>query len=322
MSTTSAYAVNSKAKRYIAFDQSFPDPETSSPFNPWGNTIRYRFPTPQRFDSCELALNQIAFWYSWFNIKASYGNNTFSIIWPTNSGTTTYTITIPDGNYEVSDLNNEMHKQMQVQGLYFINTNYNPPVNEYMIWIVANIQQYTITLNCRPLPLSGSLPVGWSLPTNYPGGSGALPSSSYYPQLVVPATAIPAGTYIKGLYSFSKYLGFPPGNWPASNVAPNQSTIYSQNAPYLPHVETTNTVSLACSIVNATAFSSTPQVFYRFAPNVSFGSLITIEPRWPVFLPIVDIVVSYIDIWLLDDEDNRLQLNDPHISGSIYIVGK
>ncbi len=63
----------------------------------------YRIPS----DS-EITISQITIPYSWFNVNASlYINSSFSYIWyGSGSSYVTYTVTLPNGNYAVSDINN------------------------------------------------------------------------------------------------------------------------------------------------------------------------------------------------------------------------
>ncbi|DAC81530.1 TPA_asm: penton [Capsaspora MELD virus 2] len=51
---------------------------------------------------------------SWKNIKAAYGNNTFSY----NNGTDDVTVTFPDGLYSISDMNGVLHEIMHGNGDY------------------------------------------------------------------------------------------------------------------------------------------------------------------------------------------------------------
>jgi len=65
----------------------------------------------------EIALIKLFTWYSWFNISASlYQNNTFR--YSTDSGSTWKTVTIDDGQYSISQLNDKIHFYMFQNGDY------------------------------------------------------------------------------------------------------------------------------------------------------------------------------------------------------------
>lgn len=52
-----------------------------------------------------ISLVNLTLYYSWFNIKEKYGNNTFVYI---KNGEQT-NITLPDGSYSINDINNYLH---------------------------------------------------------------------------------------------------------------------------------------------------------------------------------------------------------------------
>lgn len=56
-----------------------------------------------------IALGNLTLYYSWFNIKEEYGNNTLSY---SKSGEVT-DVTLPDGSYSIQDINNYLHHIMK-----------------------------------------------------------------------------------------------------------------------------------------------------------------------------------------------------------------
>ena len=63
-------------------------------------------------DNYEIGLVNLETYYSFPNISASLQNNSFVY----NNGTTTKTITIPDGSYDITDINNTIQQGMQKNG--------------------------------------------------------------------------------------------------------------------------------------------------------------------------------------------------------------
>jgi hypothetical protein len=69
---------------------------------------------PMRLDNCLICISDISLYYSWPNIKASYGNNECK--YKRTADNKEYSITIPDGSYEIKDLNNYIHHVMKING--------------------------------------------------------------------------------------------------------------------------------------------------------------------------------------------------------------
>jgi hypothetical protein len=145
------------------------------------SVYRYNFPAGAvNFDGQKLALGSIQMYYSTFNITSAQGNNQFSYIWVDNRE---ITITIPDGYYDISSLNDFLHFVMVQQGHYLTDSNGN---YYYFITFVINTSTYSVNINTYPMSLtlypiatytigsyttatittsSPATPVPWSRPT-------------------------------------------------------------------------------------------------------------------------------------------------------------
>jgi hypothetical protein len=147
------------------------------------SVYRYVFPAGavNFLDGQKLALGSIQMYYSTFNISSAQSNNQFSYIWVDGRE---ITITIPDGFYDVGQLNDFLHFVMVQQGHYLTDSNGN---YYYFITFVINTSTYTININTYPMSLtlypvatytigayttatittsSPATPVAWSRPTN------------------------------------------------------------------------------------------------------------------------------------------------------------
>lgn len=60
----------------------------------------------------EMALITADLWYTWHNISSSYSNHQLRY----HNGTTWKTVTFPNGNYQVSDINDYLHTVMKTNG--------------------------------------------------------------------------------------------------------------------------------------------------------------------------------------------------------------
>lgn len=267
--------------------------------------ITFLFPTNQVFEECEVAVANLSLFYSWFNITSQYGNNTVSYQWPTSTGTMqTYSITLPDGSYNIDDINNYIQLQMENNGTYLLDAN-NLPV--YYMNLIVNVTYYCVTLTVAKVP--SVLPTGFSLPSNYPG---ALPPTPTAPLLVVPDAAFPAGSNSGYISSMSQVLGFLPGTWP-------QGTALQANGTVAPRVDTITTVNVSCNLVNNGLVSSYPQVIYSFSPADSFGSQIVQQPPQWQWFEVVDGQYNSITVQLNDDYNNILNLHDPTWSITLLV---
>jgi hypothetical protein len=186
----------------------------------------------------------LALYYSWYSISQAQNNNKFSIQFPSGSGNTTYNITIPDGTYSVSDLNNYLQYFFFQNGLYIQNS--TTSAITYYMQFVENPTAYRIQLISYALPTS--LPAG---STN--GGGITFPTTSRQPQLVVNNTG------------FGSIVGFSNGTYPSAQT----SSTYTQNGDLVPQVSPVQSVLMQCSIVqNPLALSNqTLHVFTSVVRN-------------------------------------------------------
>jgi len=126
----------------------------------------------------ELCLVKANLWYSYYNISAAMGNN---VIKYTTNTPATRTVTFPDGNYTITQINEYLQAFMVTQGDYAVVAG----ENVYYIDIEPNYTtiKVTITLsNSYTIDLTQStfnLLLGWTAAVyNFTGTqSGALPAN-------------------------------------------------------------------------------------------------------------------------------------------------
>ncbi|GMF10499.1 unnamed protein product [Phytophthora lilii] len=102
--------------------------------------------------------------YSWKAITAQRQNNSFKIIWPTAATTTTYSITLPDGTYTASDINNYLQYWSIQNNLYL--TNNTTGEYYYFISCAENPSAYAIQFTMQPVKNITGLHCGKRLPHN------------------------------------------------------------------------------------------------------------------------------------------------------------
>jgi len=119
----------------------------------------YNFPSGgYSFKNDMIAVLFIYQYFSTFNITSSYGNNTFSYVW---FDGVEYNITIPDGYYEISDLN------VYFQSIMIANTHYmtnSAGQFIYFLEFIVNTSRYAVQIYSYPLDNTIKSSNGYTLP--------------------------------------------------------------------------------------------------------------------------------------------------------------
>ena len=111
-----------------------------------------------------MAISSLAIPYSWYNITSAYNNKTISITFPYLATTTTLNISIPDGFYSVSDINNYIELQCINNGLYLINAT-GSYVYYFQVYSNATYYTNTIVLSLVPTAATASA-AGYTVPSS------------------------------------------------------------------------------------------------------------------------------------------------------------
>ena len=254
------------------------------------NTFVYKFPNSVAFPHHEIAIQSVSMFYSWANIDITLANNQFTIYFPTNSAgavstgsgqVSSYTIVIPTGQYEITDLNALLQYYCIKNGWYLINS---AGQNVYYLEMFVNATRYAVQINTFPLPLSsnftwngttgvwtgnaGTAYSGWTTPTaNTQSGvsafggfpnftAGVVNTTQYNPCLAIPP-------------KFSTLIGFVNNT---QTRGASTSGVVSTTAPALTDLDATG--------VNKSFLSSSaPQV----QPNSSiYFSISNIENKYAI----------------------------------------
>lgn len=266
------------------------------------NKFRYTFPAGSvLFKDSKVAIANISMFYSWFNINIGYNNMTFQILVPNSSGTTTtYTITLPAGFYQISDLNNYLQSFCVTNGLYLINAD-----SQYVYYCSINTDStyYSVALNSAIWPTS--LPSGYTQPSNW---VGYAMTSDQVVQFVIESTN-----------NFGTIIGFTAGTYPSNATSTTNITSLSNQTP---EVSPVSSVIVTSSLVN-NKFANPTGILYSFGvANTSFGSNFTSAPNYSYFIDIQDGSYSYFDITFLDQNFNALGMLDTNILVNLLIKTK
>jgi hypothetical protein len=248
------------------------------------NTLVYKFPNSVTFSNSEVAISQITMYYSWFNITSALLNNTLTFNWINAANTnnyTTYTITIPNGLYEIASINAFLQfvfinapslsasiiSPIPAAPFYFVNSSGD---NVYYAELIVNPTAYAIQLNTYNTPIFGALPAGW---TN-PGGT-LLPTQSFNPVITTPAR-------------FNEIVGFATtftssqnqnngGANPGTATAYKIGSTFSYLSTITPQVQPNPNLLIAISGID-NVYASPSSIIYSLAPSVAIGQLIIEKP--------------------------------------------
>jgi len=225
--------------------------------------------------------------YSFYNISNYYNNQTFNILWPKLTNMITYTLTIPNGFYSVSDLNKYIKFFCDSNNLYLIDNNGN---RVYYINFTVNTTYYGNQINLINIPTS--LPSGYTAPSGF-----QFPNISKTPQIQILNN------------NFQYYLGFNEGLYPPTI----QSTPYEKLSTMIPKSTNINSIFLSSNITDnqisvPSNIIDSIQIF-----NTTFGANINYEAKLNKKISLKQGTYNNIIINLLDDDLNLLPILDPNI---------
>lgn len=219
-------------------------------------TLLYKFPNTVSFPNHEIALSSLAMFYAWRNIDLGlYGNNTLTYTWENAANAvTTYSITIPDGLYEIADINSYCQYVMIANSHFLVNASGQ---NVYYFNLVVNPNLYAIQLNTYQFPIA--LPVGYTNPAGV-----IFPAQTFKPQVATPA-------------NFNQIIGFASTFISARDLGVAYPDINSYTSITSPQVQPAPTLILNTSNIN-NIYSNPSTCIYAVTPTVAIGEQIVERP--------------------------------------------
>jgi hypothetical protein len=244
----------------------------------------------------EICISSLTVPYAFYNVSAAYANNTFSITFPTTaSATTTVAVTLPDGFYSVSDIQNYIQQICIANGFYLINAG-----GQYVFYTYLTYSQTFYKVQLVQTPVPTSLPAGWSLPSNHQGFNAA----SLTPTLVLAASG-----------SIATIIGFAPG---ASYPTTPSATAVNFLSTSTPVGSTINSLVMRCSAVSNNVVSPS-DILDGFPINSTFGSNITYDPSFEKWVVMKDGTFSNLTLTLVDQNLNSIVSLDPNVAITLMI---
>lgn len=270
------------------------------------SSLTYNFPNSILFDNHEIAVQSISMYYSWQNINSSpLANNTFSYSWIVGVTSTTYTVTIPNGLYEIAQINAYLQFVMIQNGTFLINS---ASQNVYYAEFLVEPTRYAINIITYPVPTS--LPVGWTAPLANPQ-SGSLAFVGFPTTTFNPVVSIPA--------SFNLIVGYVAGFATVVNTGVN--TILSYFSTVAPQVAPVSSLLVTCSNID-NKYSLPSNVIYSVIPDVNFGELLKITPNEYCWAQIIKGTQSQITVNFIGNDFSRVDILDNNITIILVIRKK
>jgi hypothetical protein len=259
-----------------------------------GNQYTYTFPSSKRFAvGSGIGVNGIAIYNSVFNITTARQNNSIVFIFLGVS----YTFTIPDGYYSISDLNYFLQSQFILNGLYL--TANDGSDNVYFAEILINTVRYSTSLNFYVIPTeSDALAQGYSKPAN---STWSYPVSQRTPSLTFSSV-------------FGELVGQEAGTYPPVNTSLNTQYLSTKT----PVISPVDSLILCCNLVYS-SFSIPNNVFYSVPISSQLGSLINFNPSSVVYNDILPQSFSTLEITFFDQKFQKVILNDVELTLSLSI---
>jgi len=278
------------------------------------NKLVYKFPNSVNLKDKYIAVSEISMYYSWFNIATIYSNNILTYTWTVGSTIITYTITIPDGLYEITDLNNLIQFNCLNNKTYYSNT--TGTVNYYPFELILNPVRYAVQLNTYLIPTSA--PVGTITPVGFPG----FPTTIQNSVITIPANLNTIIGFRAGFVSDAN-ISNPIGS-PATTqyVSKAQSTgTISYLSTTAPQVQPNNSVIFSLSGIN-NPYTQPSSVIYSLNPNVAVGQQVFQVPPNFMWCKMIDGTYNELRLSLLGNDLNPLKIQDPNMTFLLAIRDK
>ena len=265
------------------------------------SSLIYNFPNSVQFKDHSICVSKISMYYSWTNINATpLANNTFTYqARRAGAALPVQTVTIPDGVYEISDLNNFLQFTFIAAGFYLIN---NLGQNVYYAEFIVNPTRYSIDINCYPVPIA--LPVGWSLPPNW--GLGYFDGAqTYTPIITTPA-------------NFNKIMGQVAGFSTAGGFNLGGTAAVTNNSTLAPQVQPNPTIFLSASGIQ-NIYATPSSIIYSVTPTTAVGTQIVEQPPEFSWCKLLEGTYNELRFRWLGTDLGQLKLLDPTMTITLLI---
>jgi hypothetical protein len=302
------------------------------------NKLVYSFPSSVSFPNHEIAIQNINIYYSWANVNSTtLNNNTFYYMWssttnqggvgayntnnvklgvptyPAMAGFTAFQVIIPNGLYEVSDLNKYLQFILIQNGHYYTNSSSQ---NVYFAEFIVNPSNYSVQLNTYPIlttaqvtAAGGTVGAGLVAGQSYGTPTSANMGVSMYNPVTASALAPSTGSNNFGnligyANTFSTYA-------PPTYVA--QTTNQSFKSSITPEIQPNPVLYVAMSNIENN-YANPNTIIGTITPQVAFGDLISITPPQFSWNKLLAGTYQGLRLSLLGSDFRDITVLDPNIT--------
>jgi hypothetical protein len=273
------------------------------------NKLVYKFPSSINLTDKYVAVSSVSMFYSWNNIDAIYANNTLTYTWTAGATTTTYTITIPNGIYEIADLN-AYFQYVMIQNLtYWTNSS-----GQYVYpWeMIVNSTRYAIQINTYLVPTSATATtLGYTLPSGQ-----SWPTTTQNPVITIPSAFNIIIGYTAGSSSNANVSNaYTPGTATVNNnyESKNSAGTLSYLSNTSPQVQPNSNLLLNLSGIN-NPYTQPSGIIYSLNPSVAAGEAISEKPPNFMWNKFINGTYNELRLTLLGTDLRPIQINDPNMT--------
>jgi hypothetical protein len=201
---------------------------------------------------------------------------------------TTFTVVIPNGLYEIKDINNFLQFTFIANGHYLVD---GSGLNVYYAEFIVNPTRYAIQINTFPVPTA--LPLGWSNPAGL-----VFPLVTFNPIITLPP-------------KFNDILGFTAGFTTPQNlgIGTNLSFLSSK----APQVQPNNNLLVGLSGID-NKYANPSSIIYSVSPAVGLGELITDRPANFNWNRILAGTYNQLRLQFIGNTYENLNIRDPNMT--------
>jgi len=277
---------------------------SSNVSNTQTNIFNYTFLSGSvNFKKSRIAVQSIIIPYSWLNVNGTvYNNAALQLIFPVrisgSNTSSTINITIPNGFYTVTQLNQYLQSQMIANGYYLVN---GSSQNVYYLEIVANTNLNNAQLNCYVVP--ASLPVTYTYGATATWGTAGVGSFNTTGNLVLQLVTLNN--------NFGSLIGFAASTtFPSSN---SSSTTVSSTSSVVPQITPVQSIYVGCSLVR-NIYSNPTNIIANVALTSAYSTNILYTPQEFVWLSVLEGNFPSFQVIFYDNNFNNLQIVNTNLT--------
>lgn len=260
------------------------------------NTLQYNFPNSVDLTGAQIAVSNVFIYYAWFNISSALNNRTYSYNITNSVGLQTRSIEMPEGMYEVADINAYLQFSMIANNDYLINSATGSYV--YFAEFQVNPTRYVIEINTFSIPtVAEAATLGYTQPTAGFGGA------------TLPAVHTNANIILNG-NSFGSIIGFAASFATTASTAGTTLTFLSSLAP---QVQPNPNLLIAITGID-NKYSNPSTIIYSLSPQVGFGELITERPAQFNFNKFLAGTYNQLTLQFLGTNLSPIPIQDPNMT--------